>query len=218
MSIRRCIETLACAALVATATNARAGGSEAQFKLHYERGLSFYSNEQYDDAIKEFQSAYDAVPRPRVLFNLGQAHRNLGNARQALDYYLLYQAREPNPKPGLKSELDAYIAQMRKLLAEADAANHREESSESPPSSGPEPPSRETARAPVAGAILEPYPSATADAPHARTPVYKRAWLWCLVGGVVTAAVITGVAVGVSSGSSSSSRGPVVRPFGLGVF
>lgn len=211
MSIRRCIEALACAALVAASATAGATGSEAQFKLHYERGLSLYSNEQFDEAIKEFQAAYDAIPRPRVLFNLGQAHRNLGNARQALDYYLLYQAREPNPKPGLKSELEAYIGQMRKLLAEADAADKREEPPIAPPTGSSRPAS-------MPSGVLEPYPTPV-DAPSpAKPPVYKRAWLWCLVGGVVTAAVVAGVAVGVTTSSSSSSSGSVVRPFGLGVF
>ena len=229
MSIPRCTEMLAAAALLLFAATAAASGSEAQFKVHYDRGLSFYSNEQYDEAIKEFQIAYDTIPRPRVLFNLGQAHRNLGNARQALDYYLMYQAREPNPKPGLKSELETYIAQMRKLLAEADAANSREEPSQAPPasppgasspsSSAPSPPapSPPATTAAAAAAPADLFASSPSEA-RRKAPVYKRAWLWCVVGGVATVAVIAGVSIAVTAAPSTPSNLTVSRPFGLGVF
>jgi hypothetical protein len=55
----------------------------------------------------------------------------------------------------------------------------------------------------------------TAPVEEHRTPVYKKWWLWTIVGGVVVAAVVVGVAVGVATqpgfNPSLPDTGPGVR-------
>ena len=48
-------------------------------------------------AIEAFQRAYDLRQLPRLLLNIGQAHRKLGHAREALESYRLYLRAEPSP-------------------------------------------------------------------------------------------------------------------------
>ncbi len=208
-------DALALALLVcATATTARADDA---FKHHYEAGLSFYSSEDYDSAIKEFQAAYALKPRPRLLFNIGQAYRNIGNAKQALHYYLLYQALESDPKPGLKAELEGYIAQMNSILAQAQQARRAEDRDLSPASAGGATATQPLATAPATVHVAPPTPppatpppAATATAltwtpPRAesRPPVYKRGWFWGVIGGSAAVVLVTGLAVGLSANANS---------------
>jgi hypothetical protein len=191
----------------ATATMAR--GDDA-FKHHYEAGLSFYSSEDYESAIKEFQAAYSLKPRPRLLFNIGQAYRNIGNAKQALHYYLLYQSFESDPKPGLKAELEGYIAQMSSILAQAQQARRAEEHDITPVSAGGAttgpaltapivpPPSPPPPSPPVATALAWTPPPA-----ESRAPVYKRGWFWGVIGGAAAVVLVTGLAVGLSANANS---------------
>jgi tetratricopeptide (TPR) repeat protein len=197
----------------AAATTAR--GDDA-FKHHYEAGLSFYSSEDYESAIKEFQAAYAVKSRPRLLFNIGQAYRNIGNAKQALHYYLLYQALESDPKPGLKSELEGYIAQMSSILAQAQQARRAEDRDLSAAStSGTSTTQSLATAAPTVHLVSPPPPAATAPpaavtaltwtppAAEPRPPLYKRGWFWGVVGGTAAAVLVTGLAVGLSVDANS---------------
>jgi tetratricopeptide (TPR) repeat protein len=198
-------ETLACLLLLVSTAHADDG-----WRRHYEAGLSLYSSEEYDPAVKEFQAAYAIRPKPRLLFNIGQSYRSLGNAKEALHYYLLYQAMESNPKPGLKAELEGYIGQMKKIVEQAERARDAEDRDDPPPppDAGPKPvktapPTESTLT------LLTPYPLTPAPAPK---PVYKRGWFWGVIGGAAAAALITGLAVGLGTSSSPAYAGDTRRP------
>ena len=96
------------------------------FRKHYQQALSFYERGQYQESIQEFQAAYAIKQLPKLVLNMGQAHRKLGHAKEALGYYELYLRIEPDPEPKLKAELDRYIQQTRMMLAAAERI--REES------------------------------------------------------------------------------------------
>lgn len=197
----------------AAATTAR--GDDA-FKHHYESALSFYSSEDYESAIKEFQAAYAIKARPRLLFNIGQAYRNIGNAKQALHYYLLYQALESDPKPGLKSELEGYIAQMNSILAQAQQARRAEERDITAASAAGATSGQPLATAPATVHVVSPPPSPP-TAPRAAVttltwtpppaephpPVYKRGWFWGVIGGAAATVLVTGLAVGLTVDANS---------------
>lgn len=90
------------------------------FRKHYQQALSFYERGQYQESIQEFQAAYAIKQLPKLVLNMGQAHRKLGHAKEALGYYELYLRIEPDPEPKLKAELDRYIQQTRLMLAAAE--------------------------------------------------------------------------------------------------
>lgn len=112
--------------LVVTGAPARADDNE-DFRRHYQQALSLYERGQYEESIAAFQRAYALRQLPRLLLNLGQLHRKLGRARDALGYYELYLRVEPNPEAKLKTELDRYIQQTRAML---DAAQRIQAESE----------------------------------------------------------------------------------------
>lgn len=188
------------------AARAAPADSETVFRQHYDNALNLYSAEQYDEAVREFQAAYAVKPRPRLLFNIGQAHRNLGNYREALRYYLQYQRMEPNPKPGLRAELERYIEQMQQLIGTAKNvvtidnaapansgapdANGGNKSDSPPP---PPPPGPTPARDPN---VLVTAPVAPA------TPVYKRPWFWGVIGGGAATILVVGLSVGLTANRS----------------
>lgn len=63
---------------------------------HYRAATKAYEVGQYDEAIREFASAYKLKDDPTILFNLGQAHRLAGHKMEALRAYRNYLNRVPN--------------------------------------------------------------------------------------------------------------------------
>ena len=55
--------------------------NKAAAKEHSSRGTSYYDLGRYDEAIKEFEAAYQLKNDPAFLFNLAQSYRLAGNAR-----------------------------------------------------------------------------------------------------------------------------------------
>ena len=122
-------------ALLAAVAHPSHADSAREFRQHYEAALRFYDAGQFEGAIKEFQAAYALKQLPRLLLNIGQAHRKLGHARDALGFYEFYLRVEPNPKPEIRAELTTYIAQTRMLL---DAAERMRAEQKGEPAAGPE--------------------------------------------------------------------------------
>lgn len=93
---------------------------EAAFRRHYDAAMRAYDAGRLQEAIRGFQQAYAIKQLPRLLLNLGQTHRRLGHAKDALGYYEFYLRVEPNPDPKLKTELDRYITQTKAMLEAAE--------------------------------------------------------------------------------------------------
>lgn len=216
--------------------------SRDDFRGHYEHGLKLYSDERYAEAAVEFEAAYHLKQLPRLLFNLGQCHRNLGNTREALRYYELYQVKESNPKPGLKAELEGYIGQLREMLAKAERARAAEEQGAgalpmpgaagsgalppgaAPPLAGPGGAGQvgavpATAASPGMAPRLAPAAAPAAPelqvtaAPEPPPPLYKRGWFWGVIGGSVAGTVlIIGLAAGLSARPSPPPRIDIRMP------
>src|SRR4029077_3887996 len=88
---------------------------KAAAKDHYDRGRSFYDLGRYDDAIKEFEAAYQLKNDPAFLFNLAQSYRQAGNHEQALHFYktyLRYVPKAPN-----KADIEEKIKNEEQLVA-----------------------------------------------------------------------------------------------------
>src|SRR5688572_22044301 len=63
---------------------------------HYEQAMRFYEAGKYKEAIPEFQEAYALTGEAILLYNIAQAYRNSGDAKQALTFYKRYLAKDPN--------------------------------------------------------------------------------------------------------------------------
>ena len=56
-------------------------------KRHYDRGEKLFAIGKFDEALDEYQKAFDAKPIPDFLFNIGQCYRNLGDYDSAIFSY-----------------------------------------------------------------------------------------------------------------------------------
>jgi tetratricopeptide (TPR) repeat protein len=59
-------------------------------KAYYEQGVKDYDGGRCQDAITEFQQAYDVQPDPILLYNIGHSYLCLGNKEQARTFYVRY--------------------------------------------------------------------------------------------------------------------------------
>jgi len=65
-------------------------------RRHFDRGEKLFALGKFDDALDEYQKAFDAKPIPDFLFNIGQCYRNLGDYDQAIFSYKKYLKLEPD--------------------------------------------------------------------------------------------------------------------------
>jgi tetratricopeptide (TPR) repeat protein len=122
---------LAFLALSLAPAPAAADDARTQAKEHFAKGKKHLDAKEYDAAIVEYQTAYDLVPIPELLFNIGQAYRLKGDKLRAYDAYQKYLDVEPNGR-GSK-EARKHMASLRKgageqrKAEEAEAARKAEE-------------------------------------------------------------------------------------------
>ncbi len=173
------------------------------------KGETKYNLAEFGEALKLYSRAYELFPHPGFLFNIGQCHRNLGDYDRAVFFYKRYLARAksvPNRKmvEGLikesekkqKEKLAALEAKKRKEMLRVQREKNRREHEEA------EARKLEASKAEK----TQPYLPTTSDPPvkqKDKKPYYKRWWLWTAIGSGVAAAVITGLALGLSQKSTT---------------
>jgi tetratricopeptide (TPR) repeat protein len=167
-------------------------------KQHYQSGLAHYNLQEFKAAIEEFEAAYRLIPDPVFLYNLGQAHRLSDNPERALYFYRAYL--HTNPTASNRREVEGRVASLEKVLADRKSATPPEQTLTPPPVPSPEKPAEPKVE-PRVEPKVEPAPVVASAPPekHAK-PIYKKWWLWTLVG-VVAAGAAVGIAVGVTSQS-----------------
>jgi tetratricopeptide (TPR) repeat protein len=125
---------LAAVAIVALlAAPAGAGPGRASRRAiaikHFDQGQAFFLARAYDKAAAEYQKAYDLVPKPGLLFNIGLCRENLGDRSGAIEMYRSYLAVDPHgPK---SAEARARLAAIEEAIAsERRAADERRAAAE----------------------------------------------------------------------------------------
>lgn len=158
-------------------------------KRHFERGEKLYALTRFNEALDEYQKAFDARPLPDFLFNIGQCYRNLGDYDFAIFSYQKYLKLAPDAPNRDRVE---------QLIAELEAKQDRTETRRlGLQRSRPDP--RDPREDPEPG--IERSPG---------QPVYKQWWFWT---GIAVAGVAGGVAiyeVTRPGGPPSTSLGNIV--------
>ncbi len=145
------------------------------FKEHYERGVIYYKSGQYHKAIEEFQSAYEARPRPMLLFNLGQAHRKIGHPQESLDLYERFLREDP--QTDLRAETESYMTEVRAEMERQRKTDDRQEPPRSPD--------------PVSAAVAQPPPPISQVPQGPRRPFRIAKWVLAGAGLLAIAAGAT---------------------------
>ncbi len=184
-------------------------GNEEDARRIFRRGQGLFDQHQYAPAAEEFEDAYRVAPHPLFLYNAALAHRLARNDERSLYFYRLYLRVDPKSK--VRQQALESITELEKTIAAAEFAPPvSPRPAVAPPPAVAEPPAVNKAAPP------SPAPEAVASSSQAtvvvaadanRTPVYKKWWLWTIVG-----VVVVGVVVGAAVGATSSSGGPSGPP------
>jgi tetratricopeptide (TPR) repeat protein len=150
---------IAAVVVMASASAAEAAGSKAEAKRHYRKGVTEYNLGHFENAIAEFDQAYSLDPSPILLYNIGQAHRKLGDNRRALFFFRRYLDEDPTTKD--RPQIEQSIRELDEAIRAAAIAPPP--AAASPPPAAPAvtpPPAPEPAPAVID--LGEPAPAAAA--------------------------------------------------------
>lgn len=143
----------------AEAVEAVAAPPESAFNFFYERAIASYRAGRYAAAIEDLLIAYKLQPEPRLLFNIAQSQRKLGDAAKARQFFSQYLAEDKEVSAEKRAEIERALGELDAELAtsRARAANV------APPQASPPPPP------PLTASTLPTSPSPTTQ-PAASAP------------------------------------------------
>ena len=110
----------------APTTPAPAGGAPQtsdleRARVHYDRGIQLYNEENYDAALFEFERAYELAPSYKILYNMARIQRQQNNYAAALINFKRYlQEGQSNIPDERKKEVDHEIELLKPRVATID--------------------------------------------------------------------------------------------------
>lgn len=159
------------------------------------------------EAAKLYKTAYDVSVDPVLLFNIARVLHKQGQGKEAANYYRQYLSSTIDDAEQ-KEKAREYLDQ---LSRSEDVRPPEPPVPDSTAASRQAAPLGTTPLGPTGSATARPDPLAVshvaglrADTGTASAPIYKKWWLWTLVGGAVAAGVV-GLSVGFASRSDVSS-------------
>lgn len=88
-------------------------------RVHYERGLQLFNEENYDAALFEFDRAYELAPSYKILYNMGRIQRQQHNYAAALRSYARYLREGGAGVPAdRRTEVEKEIAVLKPRVAQ----------------------------------------------------------------------------------------------------
>lgn len=132
-------------------------------------GLEHFGAGRFAEAQKSYERAFALRADPTLLYNLARATHKAGRLAEAESYYQRFLAAGAAGDPAQQQKAAQYLAEVRKTLA---------------PPIQPNP--------------LVSTPATTPSPEPARGPLYRKPWLWAVVG-VVVAGTAVGLGVGLAA-------------------
>ncbi len=160
---------------------AQAAG-KVEAKDAYQRATKYYNLSDFQHALESFKEAYLDYPDPSFLYNIAQCQRLLGQKQDAVLSYKAYLRERPSSP--LRAEVTTQIDTLDQQVQADDEAERVRLAHEA-----------ETAK-PADNATTTPALTQVVAMPPSRQPVYKKWWLWTIVGGGVVA-IALGVGLGL---------------------
>jgi tetratricopeptide (TPR) repeat protein len=195
---------LLCASRQAAVADERADARE-----HYLKGTKAFDLGRYDEAIREYVSAYEAKDDPALLYNIAQAHRLAGHAEEALRFYKTYLSKLPHAAN--RDEVEQKISELRALV---------EQQQRSQTSLPPDQPIKPLGTAPAVEAPPSAAPAApaiVAPAPEPKRPAGRAKKIAGLIVGVAGVGLVAaGIAFGVlaqAAGDDLTKLAANMRPW-----
>jgi tetratricopeptide (TPR) repeat protein len=151
--------------------------AKAQARAHFKRGKAAFELGKFQEALQAYEAAYQTLPLPGFLFNIGQCYRNLDNYEKAIFSFRLYLRKLPEARN--RAAVESLIEEL-----EAKAEEERRQKQALRPAVPDYEPKPD--RRPIRYTAPPPKPPK-------KPPFYTQWWFWV----PVAAVVIAGGAVGV---------------------
>jgi tetratricopeptide (TPR) repeat protein len=136
-ALRTLLRVLAAlAVLLAIARGASADDKATKAaRKHFDKGEKLYALGRFDEALVEYEAAFEAKPLPGFLFNIGQCHRNLGDYDAAIFSFRKYLSLAPEAenREAVLELIDDLEAQKER---DAEEARRRKLDEPPPPKEG----------------------------------------------------------------------------------
>lgn len=143
---------------VAAAPAPALADARTEARAHFRRGMEAIAQGRYDEGIGELQKAYEILPHPNVLYNIGRAYAETGELSTAVTYFRKYL--EGNPAD--KEEVAQIVKNLEARLKRQEQAAR--EAAEKPPTPTPTPSPAPTGQ-PTPTPTPAPAPAPTPPAP-----------------------------------------------------
>jgi tetratricopeptide (TPR) repeat protein len=117
-----------------------------EMKSLYERATRAYDVGKYNEAIEEYQKAYEIGGDPPMLYNIAQAYRLNDQPGEAVRFYRRYLQRAPNARN--KDDVERKIAEQEKIVEDRRKAQAAVTPPPAPPPVTTPPPSTTPAAPP----------------------------------------------------------------------
>ena len=92
-------------------------------RRHFQKGEKLFALGRFDEALAQYEQAFEARPLPAFLFNIGQCHRNLGNYDQAIFSFRKYLSASPDADN--REDVEALIDELEADKQRAEEAERR---------------------------------------------------------------------------------------------
>jgi tetratricopeptide (TPR) repeat protein len=195
----------------------------AEARRHFDAGTRLYAEGHMQEALVEFEKANELKPDPSLLYDLAQTHRSLGHDSAALTFYRAFLDAAPyTPNREevtgkiriIEEELARREAERKNIESTMAVAEARAKEAEEAKRAAKELSAVAALQAARAEEAQRSAHEAEQRAAHILTtqkhvPVYKKWWLWTIVGVVVAAGVVT-AAVLAQPQVPSTTRGNIV--------
>jgi hypothetical protein len=83
-----------------------------QARVHYQKGMVYFQNGDYPNAVGELKQAYQIKHIPALLFNIGQTYRKMDDAALAIFYFEKFLKEAPRNAPQ-RGEAEKILAELR---------------------------------------------------------------------------------------------------------
>jgi tetratricopeptide (TPR) repeat protein len=135
-----------CAFLLGGALPAYAQTDDENARRHFESGVAYLQQSNYEDALREFQSSYALSKRPELLLNIANVYERMGKLQEAVDALTKFLELQPaTPERGTH---ETRIANLKKRIEEQKPAPAPTASASAAPAKAPAPAPPPPSRAP----------------------------------------------------------------------
>jgi hypothetical protein len=91
--------------------------SDPQAKAHAQellgQGSKLYQQGDVTGALEKFEAAYVAFPSPKLMFNIGQANRDLGRPVEAIEAFQRFLAEATDASPEKMADARRFVAELQ---------------------------------------------------------------------------------------------------------